>query len=391
MGRAQVNDHFSGDQGIVKQRSGESTPEALAAEVQRLQALLHELLTCSEDNQRIQQRFRDFEYQLLHATTFQELLDTLLVRAKQHFKLAAVSFVALDEDDRLAELIDEAGTGYYDQCLQLRRHLGFFSGLYAREPKVTLMPMDRLTSARLFPSSGNVASAALLPLVRQQRVIGSWHFGSADPKRYIDSKATDFLEHLALLAAICFENAVALEHIQHQGLLDMLTQVKNRRCFEEEYPKELERALRNGHALTCLFIDVDHFKQVNDQYGHAAGDTCLKVVAREVQKQLRKTDLLVRFGGEEFVVLMPRCNEAQAAHIAERIRATIESLAITVAAGKCLNITVSLGASTWIPQKNMRLDEQERSQLGDDLLKQADQAMYGAKQRGRNRVEQITL
>ncbi len=375
----------------MKNQAEASSPEALASEVQRLQAMLRELLACSEDNERIQQRFRDFEYQLLHATTFQELLDTLLVTAKQHFKLAAVSFVALDEDDRLARLIDDAGTGYYDQCLQLRRHLGFFSGLYAREPKVTLMAMDRLTSARLFPNVGNVASAALLPLVRQQRVIGSWHFGSADPKRYIDSKATDFLEHLALLAAICFENAVALEHIQRQGLLDMLTQVKNRRCFEEEYPKELERALRNGHPLTCLFIDVDHFKQVNDQYGHAAGDTCLKIVAKEVQKQLRKTDLLVRFGGEEFVVLMPRCNEDQAAQIAERIRATIESLAVPVALNTRLTITVSLGTSTWKPEKNARLSEQKRIQLGDHLLKLADQAMYGAKQRGRNRVEQVTL
>lgn len=367
-----------------------ASPDELAQEVQRLQGVLRELITCSEDNQRIQQRFRDFEYRLLHATTFKELMDTLLLKARQHFQLVAVSFVALDEDERLADLIAQTKTGYYDQCLQLRKHLGFFSGLYAREPKVTLMPMDRLTSARLFPGAGNVASAALLPLVRQQRVIGSWHFASDDPERYIKSKATDFLDHLASLAAICFENAVALEQIQRQGLQDMLTQVKNRRCFEEEYPKELERAMRNGHALTCLFIDVDHFKQVNDQYGHAAGDVCLKAVAKQVQKQLRKTDLLVRFGGEEFVVLMPRCGVDQAGQIAERIRAHIQSLAIATTAGP-LRITVSLGAATWRPPKSGPWSDVQREQMGDNILKLADEAMYAAKQRGRNRVEQVML
>ncbi len=367
------------------------TQEALAAEVERLQRMIRELVSRSEDIQRVQQRFRDFEYHLLNATTFKELMDVFLIKARSHFKLQATSFIALDENGHLADLISETSIGYYSQSLQLRQRSNFFATLYAQKPRIILTHLDSLTSTRLFPAAGNVVSAALMPLVRHQKIIGSWHFGSDDAHRYEPSKGTDFLQHMASLAAICFENAVAMEQVQRQGMIDTLTQVKNRRSFEEEYPKELDRAVRTQQPLTCLFIDVDFFKSVNDRYGHAAGDACLKCVAQQVQTQLRKTDLLVRFGGEEFVVLMPACNDQQARQIAERIRAHVKMQPIDTGDGSSIHVTVSLGVATWAPADNQAWDESVRKVMGDRILQQADQAMYHAKAGGRNRVEQVKV
>lgn len=122
-------------------------------------------------------------------------------------------------------------------------------------------------------------------------------------------------------------------------------------------------------------IDADHFKKVNDEHGHAVGDQALNHLTRIIQDNLRQTDLLARYGGEELVVLMPGTLLAHAHLVAERARALVESTVLTLDDEKHLPITVSIGLAEWLPGESLEL-----------LLERADQQMYRAKQQGRNRV-----
>ena len=155
---------------------------------------------------------------------------------------------------------------------------------------------------------------------------------------------------------------------------DTLTSLPNRRAFEEELAREAARAARSLAPLAVAVLDVDRFKSVNDQHGHAAGDEVLRAVAACVAGALRGGDLVARIGGEEFALLLPGADLAKAAEIAERVRATIAAAPMK-AGGRSLSITTSLGCAAWTPGETTAA-----------LLARADARLYEAKQAGRDRV-----
>ena len=169
------------------------------------------------------------------------------------------------------------------------------------------------------------------------------------------------------------------EELRGRAETDPLTGVANRRRFYHALEVECMRFTRNHLPLSVLMIDLDYFKEVNDQYGHLAGDAVLRIVAQLLLLSLRKTDLLARYGGEEFAVLLPETSLAGAEVIAERIRQTICQKPI-VAEGASIQVSVSVGLAS-------HTDEQEATP--EILLKKADLALYRAKASGRNRVEVI--
>lgn len=168
--------------------------------------------------------------------------------------------------------------------------------------------------------------------------------------------------------------------LEQYALLDGLTGVPNRRHFDEQYAAETKRSLREGHPLSAIMMDIDHFKAFNDHYGHGAGDQCLQKVARALAGTLsRPGDRVCRYGGEEFVALLPGTDADGAREVAERMRLAVEGLAIRhdySSTGPV--VTMSLGAATLEPGADIEPDA---------LLKRADQALYAAKEAGRNRVE----
>lgn len=352
-------------------------------ENKRLQGTVKLLLRRIEQNHSIQQHFHAFEFKLLACQCLRDLLNLLLIEAKRHFSLSAVSLVIIDSDYSIRELMEHLDLNDYGSALQMRNGVDFLHTLYPQQSKVSLGDMDVLTAGRIFPGAGHVVSTACMPLVRQDKLVGSLHFASDSTERFQPDMATDFLSHLASIASLCLENCIGREHLSRQGKVDMLTQVNNRRSFEAELERELERAQRNQEPLSCMFVDVDHFKQINDNHGHQAGDLVLKHLAYEVSLQLRKTDFLARYGGEEFVVLAPRCPQSAAINLAERIRAAVETMAIDVCSGKKVCPTVSVGLSTWCPKEQGRSD---LSLVGHGLLASADEVMYEAKRAGRNQV-----
>jgi diguanylate cyclase (GGDEF)-like protein len=147
--------------------------------------------------------------------------------------------------------------------------------------------------------------------------------------------------------------------------------------------EELSRAQRTGHGLACLIIDVDLFKQINDQHGHHSGDIALREVAQRVDAQIRGSDAAARFGGDEFVVLVPDSDVEHARMLAERIRKAVCESPLQLSPGVQVNLTVSIGVAAILPTR----DSVDLQKTAEALMAQSDVALYQAKQLGRNRVE----
>jgi diguanylate cyclase (GGDEF)-like protein len=167
------------------------------------------------------------------------------------------------------------------------------------------------------------------------------------------------------------------ESLRDQSIRDGLTGLFNRRYLEETLERELRRADRESLPLSVLVFDVDHFKSVNDTYGHEAGDEVLRTLAGLLQRNIRGGDVPCRFGGEEFVVILPGANLHVGHERAEHLRGTIAALRIATRAAR-LQVTVSVGVAMY---------SGDQAETGEDLLQAADRALYRAKQGGRNRVE----
>ena len=171
------------------------------------------------------------------------------------------------------------------------------------------------------------------------------------------------------------ERQALLTKLELQARQDYLTGLNNRGYFMELAERELKKALRYGHHFTVLMLDIDHFKKINDSFGHKAGDQVLKSLAEIFRITLREGDIVGRVGGEEFVVLLPETNVDGAVTVAERIRQTVETTTVSVSGSK-IHFTVSIGGSEPTFQECTL----------DLLLNQADNMLYQAKNSGRNRL-----
>jgi diguanylate cyclase (GGDEF)-like protein len=177
-------------------------------------------------------------------------------------------------------------------------------------------------------------------------------------------------------AAIALENARLFEQAHLLSITDPLTELFNRRHFFEVANTEFERHHRYGGPLSVIMMDIDHFKNVNDRYGHAVGDMVMQDIARQIKASIRAVDIAARYGGEEFVVLMPETGLAEACQVAERVRKGVSDLPFAQG-GANFSVLLSLGVAEIHPTiKDL-----------DALLICADQALYAAKAAGRNRVE----
>jgi diguanylate cyclase (GGDEF)-like protein len=160
------------------------------------------------------------------------------------------------------------------------------------------------------------------------------------------------------------------------SLTDSLTGLYNRRFLHQRLEEEMSRSRRHGSPLACVMLDIDHFKSINDAHGHAAGDDVLRVIATILRDHIRKSDIAVRFGGEEFVLVLFSNNVEGARNVAERIRADVEAHNFAQD-GAALRVTISIGISSF-PDDNVP--------SADELMRRADAALYQAKEAGRNMV-----
>jgi diguanylate cyclase (GGDEF)-like protein len=206
--------------------------------------------------------------------------------------------------------------------------------------------------------------------------VGSSDFGSLVLTS--DTFEADHVETAASLAAqvvVALENARLHRMVERQAMVDSLTGLANRRSLEESLRSELARALRFSDSVCVVLADLDDFKQVNDQYGHAAGDEVLKAFAGALRKTVRESDVAGRWGGEEFALVLPGTDAVGGARLAERARATIEGRGVKMPNGDLCHVTASFGVASF----------PESHELGE-ILAAADSALYAAKAAGKNRV-----
>lgn len=185
------------------------------------------------------------------------------------------------------------------------------------------------------------------------------------------------------LLALAAQLEAANELLRKQSSLDGLTGIANRRHFDECCEVEWKRAQREGKPLSLIMADIDVFKLYNDNYGHLAGDECLKKIALQLQRNAKRPgDLAARYGGEEFIIILPKTNLQGALAVAREIHTAVNGLAIPHAYSPVSNnVTVSLGVATAVPA---------RGNCHQELIKAADQALYRAKQNGRNQIQAAT-
>ena len=162
----------------------------------------------------------------------------------------------------------------------------------------------------------------------------------------------------------------------------MLTGWNNRRYLQVRLVEELARARRDAGSLVCLMLDIDHFKNVNDTYGHAAGDAVLRELAQRIESQVRVSDIAARYGGEEFVVLLPGTEIESGKLLAELIRRAVSAKPTEIGGGDSITITASIGIASITPAR----DIDDLKTAGESLLARADVALYSAKSAGRDQV-----
>lgn len=217
----------------------------------------------------------------------------------------------------------------------------------------------------------------LFPMISENKLLGCIVTKSTD--NILSEKEIEYLEQLSSQAATTLNRANVYAEILKHATLDALTGFYNRRQLEERVKQEVSSAKRQKRNLCAIMTDIDFFKSVNDTYGHAAGDLVLKTVSREIKSQLRDYDVAGRYGGEEFIILLPFTNLEEAKMVAERLRKAVETKKIDISKihpdKKDISVTISLGVA--------QFNNKEYEKV---LIRNADKALYKAKESGRNKV-----
>ncbi len=227
------------------------------------------------------------------------------------------------------------------------------------------------------PLPEGTRSLLVVPLRRSDREapIGAMVFGHAD-RGALNANDGHAANDLGTIAAGALETAWAVQEAMERARTDPLTGMPNRRAFDEVFARLMAETDRYGGGMVLVMVDIDHFKAVNDTYGHEAGDQVLVAVGHTLMNARRTTDFVARLGGEEIALLLPQTDLAGAAEFAERLRAKIESLRVHTPAGEVC-VTASFGLALY----------QARAGAAGRVYERADRALYVAKHRGRNRVE----
>ncbi|GLQ29790.1 diguanylate cyclase [Litoribrevibacter albus] len=330
-------------------------------------------------NEQLFKRFSEFESHLMESNDLKSLLTAMTTEFADYFEIPFLKLV-LEKDIFTHWHLAPVNLEQYKDVLTYT--LCDYPELLVNANGSLYMGATPKKISREIHIPINTLSFAQLPLVRNKKLIGMLNLGSPDPNRFRPDMGTDFLERLTMIASLCFENACNMEQVRQLSLVDGLTQVCNRRAFDEALIQETSSAMRYQRHLACLFIDIDHFKKINDHFGHQVGDEALKQLANCVKPLLRRSDHIARYGGEEFAILLPETDLSGANIIAERIRETVANQEFQLL-DQALKITLSVGVACLDGSCDGGTNIETLAQI---LVKDADEQVYIAKKSGRNRV-----
>lgn len=347
----------------------------------RFEALLKE----ASRNEITLKRFQVFELELMNAKSLRELLDILLNNSRDEFGWDIVTLTLVDPEYEIQRLLElsEFKLSEHPELIFIASN-DALENIYHQQLFPVLGLYDDDNHESLFSTKiNNPEDIWLLPLSRSQHLIGSYNIGKLTSDNSNENTETDFLQHLASIITVSLEISITRERLQYLGLIDPLTEVNNRRFFDQRLIEEVTTVIRANADISCLFIDIDHFKSINDSYGHSTGDNILKGIAQIIRELVRSSDVVARYGGEEFIVLLSHKSKEKATAIAERIRETVEKKTFTGSQNENITVTISIGINT------LRSDQHEGNtdEIALSFVEYADRALYQAKNNGRNRVE----
>jgi diguanylate cyclase (GGDEF)-like protein len=304
-----------------------------------------------------------------------ELLGKVCVLIQQAFQVPHVSLFLREESE-----------------LVLRAHHGT---LTPRIPEGGRFPADREPWSHILSTSGTLiekdlatkpecmrffvesASRMSIPLVSFGQILGVLALESANRNAFRENEL-QCLESVADICATSIQNAHYVERVKQLAYLDGLTGIFNRRFFELRILEEIERSRRYGAGMAVIMADIDQFKRLNDEFGHLLGDEVLRQVSSLFHQQLRKIDVVCRYGGEEFGIVLTQTNASHAVSVAEKLRRMVEHWQFP---GVPQTVTISAGVAAFPDHGTTR----------DELVRAADNGLYAAKQAGRNRIALATL
>jgi len=360
-------------------------------ENRQLREKLDRLLKEARRNEQTQSTFDDFSLSVVAAQGPEELFHLLLEEQKK-FRIDEIRLCLVDRFHEVERLLTDS--------YQRKYHGLSFIDTATSKLLISNVPNRPVLGTRILSKYdwliniediNKYQSAALLPLKRGNEIIGIQLLLSTDESRYSKNDGTAFLHKLAAMTAISIENCINRQRLLVQGYQDGLTNAYNRRYFDERLAHEIDRCVRKKTDLVCLFIDVDFFKKVNDNYGHQAGDAVLVKLVAVMGEQVRSSDIVARYGGEEFAIILPDTGIQVAHEVAERIRKEVEKQKLIID-DHTLDITVSIGLAS-LSQIKHQADTNAKGaphtktdHLDQLLLRKADEALYQAKQTGRNQV-----
>ncbi|MEJ2200699.1 MAG: sensor domain-containing diguanylate cyclase [Desulfuromonadaceae bacterium] len=330
------------------------------------------LLERLRENEELARKFHEVEISILSVLNFRDFFERLLLDISSIFEIPLVWFSLLEETD-VSPLIRQFTT---TQVLRDRVNLlgrATFLRLVDSQGRSRLINEDLETYAPLFPPnrSQSIGSLAVVPVTLDGELVGSLNLADPSSSRYAPGLDRVLIERLALKVSLCLSNVTAHEKLSRVAHYDPLTNLLNRRAMEGILQREFDRARRYGRALSVVFADLDDFKIVNDHYGHDCGDLALKHLSDRMLRLCRASDVVTRYAGDEFVLILPETSRERAALLMQRIVAELDRSPL-VFDGRKIFVKASYGiAST------------EDEALADTtlLLKAADRQLYEVKAR----------
>lgn len=310
-----------------------------------------------------------------------EVLRIVMDRVKELIRAEAWSILMLDE--KSSELVFEVALGEKGQQVrEMRLALGQGVAGWVAQHRQPVIVADTSQDQRFFQgldqrTGFRTKSIMATPLLSRGRLIGVVEIINKLGGASFDQKDLDLLQTLTDHAAIAIENARLYEQARQLAITDDLTGLYNSRHCDLFLAKALEESERKGKPLSLIFIDLDHMKQVDDSYGHLMGGQALKEVADRIAQLVQIPDMASRYGGDEYVVVLPRKGPQKAVELAEGIRKSLEGKPFLTGQGLSCRITASIGIASY----------PDHGRTADQLLSQADKAMYRVKDSGKNRVQ----
>ncbi|PIP36757.1 MAG: GGDEF domain-containing protein [Desulfobacterales bacterium CG23_combo_of_CG06-09_8_20_14_all_52_9] len=331
---------------------------------------LKTILEIVKNNEETARKFFEIEKRILTILDFPSLVEVLLAEIRNQFKIP-YSWISLIGKSDLAGFIEKLAASE-----KHKKHLNIvdkktFEDLTGMRSEPVLVNGDLSRFIPLFPEGRRfpIRSIAIAPIALDGNIIGSMNQGDPSPDRFHPDIDGSLLEQLAVKVSLCLSNVIAHEKVRFLAFHDPLTGLLNRRVMDSVLEREYLRARRYRTSLSLVFLDLDRFKEVNDIQGHGVGDELLKYLAQKLSGFCRKIDIVARFAGDEFLVLLPETNKKSAQLLMERICAHFTDHPLR-SGGKSTPVSFSYGVASV-----------EDAGIGDSrtLLKKADEALYEAK------------